>query len=113
MNERHERVTALIHEIAANFIRHEANTNPMITVTRVDTSPDYKNATIFFTTIPEGREEDAQVFLKRFGGELRHTLKKKTDLKTIPFLSFAVDHGERHRQHIDEVTRQIEREKHE
>lgn len=113
MSERHERVTALIHEIAATFIRHEANENPMITVTRVDASPDYKNATIFITTIPEGREDDALVFLKRFGGELRRMLKKKTDLKIIPFLAFEIDHGERHRQHIDEISRDIEREKHE
>jgi len=107
-NDRHQRVESLIHELAATYIQHEANTNPLITVTRVSTAPDYKNVTIFFTTIPEGREVDAQIFLKRHASELRHSIKKKSNLKIIPHLEFALDVGERHRQHIDDVFREIE-----
>lgn len=101
--DRHERVTALIHEMAATFIQYEANTDPLITITHVTISPDYRNATVYFTTIPEGREADALVFLKRSASELRHFIMKKSDLKIIPHLDFAVDADERHRQHIDEL----------
>lgn len=106
--DRHDRVVSLIKEMAATFIQHEANTDPMITVTNVTTSPDYRNVTIFFTTIPDGREDDALIFLKRSGREMRHFIKKKSNLKIIPNLDFAVDAGERHRQHTDEVFREIE-----
>lgn len=108
MSERHLRVESLIKEIIASYIQHEANTDPLITVTRASTSPDYRRITIFFTTIPDGREEDALIFLKRIGGDLRNYVKRKSNLKIIPFLEFSVDYGERHRQHIDEIARKIE-----
>lgn len=108
MSDRHTRVVALLQELAATFIQHEANTDPLITITAANSSPDYRNVTIFFTTLPDGREEDALVFLRRNGSELRSYIKKKTNLKIIPHIDFAVDYGERHRQHIDNIQRDIE-----
>lgn len=108
MTDRHVRVVSLIRELAATFIQNEANTDPLITVTHASTSPDYRNVTIFITTIPDGREADALVFLKRYGRELRHYIKKKSNLKIIPHIDFAVDYGEKHRQHIDDIVRGIE-----
>ena len=101
--DRHDRVVSLIKEMAATFIQHEANTDPLITITKVTTSPDYRNVTIYFTTIPSGRENDALIFLKRNGRELRHYIKKHSNLKIIPNIDFDLDVNERHRQHIDEL----------
>ena len=106
--DRHDRVISLIKELSAEFIQQESNTDPMITVTSATTSPDYRKVTIYFTTIPDGREEDALIFLKRNATELRHYLKKKSNLKIIPHIDFMIDAGERHRQHTDEVFREIE-----
>ena len=109
MYDRHQRVESLIRELVASYIQQEANTDPLITVTRVTSSPDYRRMTVFFTTIPDGREDDAIIFLKRAGGDLRAYVKKKSNLKIIPFLEFSVDYGERHRQNIDEIAREIEK----
>lgn len=111
MSERTAKIEGIIKEVAATFILHEANTDPMITVTRVDISPDLRRALIFFTTIPEDRQSDAEVFLKRSAGEFRQYLKKNAALKRIPHIEFMLDAGERHRQHIDDVFRGIEEEK--
>lgn len=108
MSDRHIKVVLLIQELAAKFIQHEANTDPLITVTSANASPDFKNVTIFITTIPDGREEDALVFLKRSGSQMRGYIKKNTNFKVIPHIDFAVDYGEKHRQHIDEIVRDIE-----
>ncbi len=107
MSDRHLRVESLIRELVAAFIQQEANADPLITVTHVTTSPDYRRITVFFTTIPDGREEDALNFLKRSGGEIRGFIKKRSNLKIIPFIEFSVDYGERHRQHIDEIAKEI------
>ncbi|MEZ4200651.1 MAG: ribosome-binding factor A [Candidatus Paceibacterota bacterium] len=107
MTDRHDRVVSLIRELAATFIQAESNPDPLITVTHVTTSPDYRQVTVYVTTIPEGREDDALIFLKRHGTALRQFIKKKSNLKIIPHLDFAVDAGERHRQHIDELTEEI------
>ncbi len=104
--DRHDRATSLIKEVTATFIQQEANTNPLITVTHVTISLDYRKATIYFTTLPDGREADALIFLQRSASEMRQYVKKKTNLKIIPHLEFAVDYGERHRQHIDEIVRE-------
>ena len=113
MSERTVKIEEIIKQVAATFILREANTDPMITVTRVDISPDLKRALIFFTTIPEDRQGDAEIFLKRSAGDFRHFLKKEAALKRIPHIEFMLDAGERHRQHIDEVMRDIEGEKNE
>lgn len=97
--DRHQRVESLLRELAASFVLSEANPNPLITITRVSSSPDYRNATVYFTTIPENREQDALIFMKRFGSEMRQYIRKKSDLKIIPSLQFSVDGTERLRQH--------------
>lgn len=106
MIDKHDRVASVIKEQAATFIQHEANTDPLITVTATTVSPDYKRATIFVTTIPDDKEEGALVFLKRYGGEFRKYLKKHTHLKSLPHIDFAIDRGERHRQHIDKLVQE-------
>ncbi len=107
---RHDRATSVIKEIAARYIQREANTNPLITVTNVNISPDYKRTTIFFTTIPDGREEDALIFLKRSASDMRDYIKEHGRLKRIPHLEFSLDYGEKHRQHIDEIAHELDHE---
>jgi ribosome-binding factor A len=106
-SDRKIRATALIQELAATFIRQEANTIPLITVTSVDLSPDLSRAIIFVTTIPDGREADALIFLKRNATNFRNFLKKKMRIKAIPHIEFMVDAGEKHRQHMDEMVKEI------
>lgn len=106
--DRHTSLTGLLKELIATYVRNEANSNPMITVTNLDLSPDMKRAIVFVTTIPDGREADAVVFLKRHATDLRNFLKKKARIKSIPHLEFMMDAGEKHRQHMDELVRDIE-----
>lgn len=106
--DRHDRVRSLLSELVASFIRNEANQDPLITVTNLNISPDYRHVTVLITTIPDGKEEDALIFLKRKGGDLRGYIKKKSNMKIVPFFEFSIDYGERHRQHIDEIAHTLE-----
>ncbi len=108
---RNDRAKSVLMEVVATFIRNEANETPLITVTNLRTSPDSKYLTVLFTTIPDGGEDDALIFLKRKAGDLRTFIKKHSRLRVIPHIEFEVDWGERHRQHIDEVARRIDEEK--
>lgn len=107
--DRHDRIRSVLNELVAGFIREEANANPLITVTRLDIAPNYRNVTVFFTTIPSSGEQDALVFLMRKGGELRGYVMKHSHMKVVPFFTFEVDYGERNRQHIDTIAQKIER----
>lgn len=108
MSDRKIRVSEVLQELVATFVRQEANTDPLITITNIDLSPDLRRAIIFFTTIPDGREKDAQIFLKRNGTNVRNFLKQKSRLRHIPHLEFMIDAGEKHRQHMDDLVREIE-----
>ncbi len=106
--DKHQKVRSVLTEIIARFIREEANHTPLITVTNLIVSADYKSIQVQITTIPDGGEADALIFLKRKGSELRDYIKKHARLRYIPNIDFAVDYGERHRQHIDEIVKGIE-----
>lgn len=101
MSDRHDKVAEIIRAVAATFVTQEANTNPLITITRATIAPNYRQTTIYFTTIPDDKEDDALIFLQRHAREVRGRIKRDTNLKYIPHVSFAIDRGERHRQHID------------
>ncbi len=111
MSDRILKVEGILKEAAATFVLHEANTNPMITITRVDISPDLKRALFFFTTIPEDKQSDAEIFLKRSAGDFRKYLKSNIAMKYIPHIEFMLDAGERHRQHLDDVFKDINEKK--
>ena len=109
--DKEARFKSILIEIIGNFVREEANTDPLITVTDLDISPDRHNVTVLFTTVPDTRQDDALIFLKRKGTDLRNYVKKHGRLKSIPNFDFRVDYGERHRQHIDELSQEINKEK--
>tara|TARA_B100002051_G_scaffold275575_1_gene320116 strand:+ start:17141 stop:17485 length:345 start_codon:yes stop_codon:yes gene_type:complete len=111
MNDRNIKLAGLLKELIANYIRAEANSDPMITLTNIDLSPDGRRAIVFITTIPDGKEDDALIFLKRNGTDMRNYLKKKARIRHIPHLDFMVDAGEKHRQHMDDLVREIDKQK--
>ncbi len=101
--DRNERLTSLFRELAAAFIRNEANTPPLITVTGARITSDLGHAKIFVTVYPEKDEEHALHFLKRKGSEFRGYVKQKGNLKIIPFFDFEIDYGEKNRLHLDSL----------
>ena len=106
-SDKHVRFSGIITELAARYIQSEANPNPLITVTRVDLAKDWKSVIVFVTTIPDGREGDAMIFLKRNAKHMRDYFKKHGRMKHIPHLEFMYDAGEKHRQHMDELVKTI------
>jgi len=105
MENRNEKVARSIKELSAQFLGRENNRSSLITVTSTTCSPDLKRATIFITVLPVSKEHDALEFVHRNLGEVRDFLKKNIEIKTIPFLSVAIDQGEKNRQKIDELLR--------
>ncbi len=106
--DRNERARSVLTSLVASFIREESNSNPLITVTSIETSADFHEATIFVTVYPSDKEEASLIFLKRKGSDMRSYITKHSRLRSIPFFHYAIDGGEQNRQHIDEVVKRIE-----
>jgi ribosome-binding factor A len=104
---RHDKIEEVIHRKAAEFIRDEAGKSSLITVTRVELNPSGKDALIYFTTLPESEEDTALKFLDRKTAEFKESLMKGSRIGIVPHLRFKIDYGERNRQRLDELGREV------
>jgi len=105
---RNGRVAENLMHLAAEFFRTESNRRSLITITRADLSPNFSESTIYFTVMPTEYEEEALNFAKRKRREFKQYIKKHVSMKKIPFFDFELDYGEKHRQRIDEISRDVE-----
>ncbi|MDB5259655.1 MAG: Ribosome-binding factor [Candidatus Taylorbacteria bacterium] len=107
------RMREVIRELASEFIQRESNRTSLITVTDVTISDQGKQATIFMTVIPigkntgEDKEAAAVDFMKRQRADFRNYVQEKSRLSRIPFFDFAIDVGEKNRQKIDEISKTV------
>ncbi|MBU4536796.1 ribosome-binding factor A [Patescibacteria group bacterium] len=106
MTLRQDKVRENIRNIIAQFLETESNRLSLITVTRADVSSDIKRATIFVSVLPESEEESALNFLKRRRKDARDYLRKNISMRSVPFLDFELDYGEKNRQRIDELSQE-------
>lgn len=104
---RNLQIPEIIREALATFIERESNLDSMITITKVDSTNDFKRVNVFVTVFPEHKEQAALDFLKRQRSEARTYLKKNTRLGRIPHIEIELDEGEKSRQRIDEISREI------
>lgn len=97
----------LIREAAAKFLQLESNYTSILTVTDVSVSDRGNQATIFFTVLPEDKEKGALDFVKRKRAEFREFFKSQARMRALPFFDFEIDKGEKNRQKIDEIGRNV------
>jgi ribosome-binding factor A len=102
-----EKAGNLLMKLAGDFVARESNRTSLITVTRVLILEHGRTATFLMTVLPDSETETALAFMKRKRSDFREYIKKNTRLKTIPVVDFELDKGEKHRQHIDEISKDL------
>jgi ribosome-binding factor A len=106
-NFRTEKASESLMHLAAEYIALEAARGSLITPTRIDMSPDRKNATIFVSVFPDTASALALSFLTRHRDPFREYLKKHGRFSILPFIKFELDYGERNRQRLDELSNEL------
>ena len=107
MTMKDERAKSIFMHLVAEYIAREAGRDTLITATDAHISSDRKNATVFVTVFPDSQSEHAIAFLNRHRDTLRDYLKKGSRLSHIPRVTFQIDFGEKTRQHLDDITRDL------
>ncbi|HEY4478625.1 MAG TPA: ribosome-binding factor A [Candidatus Paceibacterota bacterium] len=107
MSQRDEILKELIKKIAGEFVQKESNYTSLITITDVSLAERGKRSSIFFTVLPEEKEEAVLDFLKRKRSDFREYFKTKARMRALPYFDFNIDKGEKNRQHIDEISRNM------
>ncbi|MSU56347.1 MAG: ribosome-binding factor A [Candidatus Taylorbacteria bacterium] len=101
-----EKMREAIRHAAAEFMAETADQTSLITVTNVHLAPKGDKATILITVFPDEKEKDALAFAARQGGKLRDFIGQRISLQHLPYISFALDVGEKNRQKIEELSSQ-------
>jgi ribosome-binding factor A len=97
-----------IRELAAAFLQHKSNGMSLLTVTRVTLANRMTRAIIYFTVLPEDKEQEALEFVQRKRYDFKEYVKKHAKLGRIPLFDFEIDKGEKNRQKIDEISTKLE-----
>ena len=100
---KHNRLQEILHRLAAKFILNNSTSASLLTITRVEVSPTGKEAKVYFTTLPEDREDTALKFLERKIPEFKHYIRNESRINIVPHVTFKIDYGERNRQRLDEL----------
>ena len=95
MNRRLERVNSTVRTVISKVIGSEIR-DPrlysMVSVTRVDISPDFKNCSVYVSILgDESDKRSAMRALRSAAGFVRQRMKPQLRMRTVPQLEFRLD----------------------
>ena len=115
-SRRIERINHLLRQEIADLLTREVKDaklhEAMISITDVETSPDLRNAKVYFSVYgDDDTVEAAGQHLRRASGFLHHNLKERLDLRHTPHLEFVLDQSLARGDRIMRLMRTIEEER--
>ena len=104
MNIKQERAGSVIQKLAADFISRNIDiAGALVTVIRVEISPGFSQAHIFFSVWPETKEREVINGLRNNFGGFYEYMKKNLKIKYMPVFKFEIDSGEKARFKIESL----------
>jgi ribosome-binding factor A len=94
---------SLVRILSRGHIRDPELAGVQVTVTKVDVSPDLRNATAYVTPFGGGQADALAAALNRAAGYLRGQLAHEVKLRYAPRIHFEVDRSFDHASHIDRL----------
>ena len=112
---RKQRLQDQLREVLSEVIRREMRDprfqDGLLSITDVEVTTDYKNATIFISVLgTEEAKRDKLNLLRGANGVLREALKKSKAFINVPSLTFKYDDTIDRGSHMFEVLEQVKRE---
>lgn len=118
MPHRIEKINKLLQEEISQILLKEIEFEKvMVTITRVNVSPDLETAKVLITVMPleslafkpqsefniEEREKKVITVLKRNINDIQKIIKKRLEMKPVPKINFEIDRGMKNLYRIDEI----------
>lgn len=109
MSNRIEKINNLIKEELGKILLKEVDfeKDVLVTITRVNTSPDLLHSTIYLTVFKNEKEKETLKILENDVYNIQQSLNKKLQMRPIPKIRFEIDKLERHAERIEEVLGEI------
>ncbi len=107
MSQKDFKIKEILRELAAEYFSRESNRTSLITVTDVELEGKGSKATILITVIPTSQEQSAVEFIHRQLTGFKEHVKAHSRIARIPFFDVRIDAGEKNRQRIDEIGKNL------
>ncbi len=112
---RKQRLQDQLREVLSEIIRREMRdprfSDGLLTITQVEVTSDYKNATVYISVLgSEQAQKEKLNLLRGASGVLRDALKRSKAFITLPSLTFKYDEALAHGTHMFDVLEQVRRE---
>jgi ribosome-binding factor A len=111
MTKRIERVNQLIKKELAQIILREIDfpKNVLVTLTRIDTSPNLIGTKVFLSTFPENRSQETIDILNRNIYMIQQALNKRLIMRPMPKIMFREEKVVREAGRVEEILAQTKR----
>lgn len=110
--QRHQRleedIKVAISDIILRDVKHPS-INGIISVTRVELTPDQKYAKVFISIFNADDKEKVLNALIKSVGYIRYELGKKVKLRFLPDLEFKLDDSMEYGAHMDQLINNLEK----
>jgi len=109
MGKRIEQVNQLIKEELSQIILREIELPPgiLLTLTRVETSVDLRQAKVFISVIPENKREKVSEAVNRNIYDLQQRLNKRLNMRPVPKIRFIEEKETAEAGKIEEILEKL------
>lgn len=110
MSRRTEKVESLVRQtVASQFIEQLPAYTAAITVTKVDVSPDLRNANVWIAVLAKTPEVQSEIFDQtlEIRPDIQRHLAGKITTKFVPRLTFKLDTGGQYAEHISRLLNEL------
>ncbi|MCC7406983.1 MAG: 30S ribosome-binding factor RbfA [Phycisphaeraceae bacterium] len=94
MSHRKQQIEAMLQKAVSQLLATklaDPRLEGLVSITRVDLTPDFSDATVYVSVLPQRNEARALYGLSHAAGHIQSLLRKATALRTIPRLNFKID----------------------
>lgn len=112
MSRRIQRINQLLKEEISKILLKEIDfpKDILVTVTRVETSPDLRQAKIFISIIPDNQNSRIFPILKRNLSLFQKKIGQRLSIKVIPKINFLEEKETKTAARIEEILEELKKE---
>jgi len=109
MSFRLQKISKVIKEEISLIFLHKIQdtTIGLVTITKVDISPDLRNAKIYLSIFPNEKRESSLTKVNEMHGFIRTELAAQMTTRYVPELRFFLDDSADYVEHIDTLLKKI------
>ena len=112
MNKRLRQVNKHIQRTLGEIIQRDVDlpVDVMVTLSRVDTTPNLKSSTVWLYVSPLNRSDEVMEILQSQMYDIQGELNRALDLRPLPRIRLEVDAGAEYSQQINDTIQQLKEE---